>query len=88
VTDSSNRITLTMNGEHAQNGIALEVVKIHAVAEHEQTALFTGAPLPLDQLMERQAVHGPQRLAAFADSEWQADDESERFLEAIFAEND
>lgn len=66
----------------------LEVVEIHAVAEYEQTALFTGAPLPLGQLMERQAVHGPQGLAAFADPEWEADDESERFLEAIFAEND
>jgi len=66
----------------------LDVVEIHPVAEYEQTALFTGAPLPLEQLMERQAIRGPQGLAAFADPEWEPDDESERFLEAIFAENE
>jgi hypothetical protein len=31
---------------------------------------------------------GPQRLAAFADPEWELDEESERFLEANFAESD
>jgi hypothetical protein len=50
--------------------------------------LFTGAPVPLCRLMERQGLHSPQGLSAFTDPEWESDDQSERFLEAIFADSD
>ena len=67
---------------------SLDVAEIHPVAVYEQTALFTGVPVPIDELMARQAIGSPQGLAAFADPEWEFDEESERFLEAIFAETD
>jgi len=67
---------------------SLDVAEIHPVAVYEQTALFTGLPVPIDELMERQAIGSPQGLAAFADPEWELDEESERFLEAIFAKTD
>ena len=66
----------------------LDVAEIHPVAVYEQTALFTGLPVPINELMARQAIGSPQGLAAFADPEWEFDEESERFLEAIFAETD
>lgn len=56
--------------------------------EHAPTALFSMAPVPVDDLMKQQGIRGPQGLAAFADPEWESDVESERFLEAIFAESD
>jgi hypothetical protein len=71
-----------------------EVARKHGPAERPQTAgqaatvLFTMAPVPLDELMKQQGIGGPQGLAAFADPEWELDVESERFLEAIFAESD
>ena len=58
------------------------------MAVYEQTALFTGLPVPIDELMARQAIGSPQGLAAFADPEWEPGEESDRFLEAIFAESD
>jgi len=66
----------------------LDVAEIHPVAVYEQTALFTGLPVPIDELMARQAIGSPQGLAAFADPEWEPGEESDRFLEAIFAESD
>jgi hypothetical protein len=66
----------------ARSGV-LDVVEIHAVPEYEQTALFTGEPLPLSELMERQGVRGPQGLAALADPEWEENEESDLFLEAL-----
>lgn len=63
-----------------------EVAEIHAVPEYEQTSLFTGAPLPLAELMRRQGVRKPQGLAAFADPEWEDDEGSALFLEALLDE--
>lgn len=56
-------------------------------AERAATAPFTATPVPIDALMKRQGISGPQGLATFADPEWEFDDESERFLEAIFTES-
>jgi hypothetical protein len=55
--------------------------------ERAATALFTATPVPIDELMKRQGIGGPQGLAAIVDPEWELDAESERFLEAIFAES-
>ena len=85
MTDSDNRITSGPKGDGAREHIS---AKIYPVAAHEQGALFTGLPVPIDELMKRQGINGPQGLAAFADPEWELDQESERFLEAIFAESD
>jgi hypothetical protein len=57
-------------------------------AGHLPAALFTKFPVPIHALMKRQGIGGPQGLAAFADPEWELDEESRRFLEAIFAESD
>jgi len=67
---------------------SLDVAEIHPVVEYEQTALFTGSPVPLAELMTQQAVQGPQGLRALSDPDWELDDQSEQFLEAIFAEID
>ena len=85
MTDADNRITSGPKGDGAREHIS---AKIYPVAAHEQGALFTGLPVPIDELMKRQGINGPQGLAAFADPEWELDQESERFLEAIFAESD
>ena len=85
MTDADNRITPGPKGEGAREHIS---VKIHPEAAHEQRPLFTEQPVPIDELMKRQGIDGPQGLAAFADPEWELDEESERFLEAIFAESD
>jgi hypothetical protein len=66
----------------------LEIDEIHLVPEHEQTSLFTGAPVPLDKLMSSQHVERPQGLMALADPEWPDDEESDRFLEAILSDGD
>jgi len=44
--------------------------------------------VPIDELMNRQGIPGPQGWAAFADQEWELDEQSERFIEAIFADSD
>lgn len=67
---------------------SLDVVEIHPVAVYEQTALFTGLPVPITDLMARQSIDSPQGLAAVADPDWELDEESDRFLEAIFAKSD
>lgn len=64
------------------------MAKSRQTAENAPTALCTGAPVPIDELMKQLGIGGPQGLAAFADPEWEFDVESERFLEAIFAESD
>ena len=51
-------------------------------------AVFTKSPVSIGELMKRQGISGPQGLVAFADPEWELDEESRRFLEAIFAESD
>ena len=51
-------------------------------------AVFTKSPVPIGELMKRQGISGPQGLAAFADPEWELDEESQRFLEASFAERE
>ena len=38
----------------------LDVAEIHADAVYEQTALFTGLPLPIEELMAGQTIGGPQ----------------------------
>jgi len=63
---------------------SLELQAIYAIPQYEQTSLFTGEPLPLDELLLGQKVFGPQGLEVLADPEWEDDEESERFLEAIF----
>jgi len=85
MTDTDHMFSPTLKGEGVRDGIS---AKIHPVAAHEQEALFTELPVPIDELMKRQGIAGPQGLAAFADPEWELDEESERFLEAIFAESD
>lgn len=68
---------------------SLELEEIQAVPQYEQTSLFTREPVPLEELLRRQGVLAPQGLRFVADPEWQDNDESERFLEAIFgAEGD
>ena len=66
----------------------LDVIEIHGMAEYEQTSLFTGAPVPLETLMQQQHFTSPQGLTAYADPEWEADEQSERFLEFIFADSE
>jgi len=56
--------------------------------DHALTALFTATPVPIGELMKQQGIGGPQGLAVFADPEWEANEESKRFLRAIFAESD
>ncbi len=63
---------------------SLELEEIQAVPQYEQTSLFTGEPVPLDELLARQEIIAPQGLKALADPEWEDNEESERFLEAIF----
>jgi hypothetical protein len=58
-------------------------VRRDAVPEFEQTSLFTGAPLALTELMRLQGVRGPQGLAALADPEWEDNEQSDLFLEAL-----
>jgi hypothetical protein len=62
---------------------SLEFTETHAVPEFEQTELFTGESVPLDELMRQQGVHQPQGLAAFADPEWVDGEESDLFLAAL-----
>jgi hypothetical protein len=57
-------------------------------AEHVPAAMFTKSPLPIGELMKQQGISGPQGLAAFADPEWEFDEDSWRFLAAIFAESE
>ena len=57
-------------------------------AGHVPAAIFTKFPVPIHELIKRQGISGPQGLAGFADPEWELDEESQRFLEAIFAESD
>jgi hypothetical protein len=61
----------------------LDIEEIHAVPEHEQTSLFTHETVTLEELLTRQAVGAPQGLEVLADPEWEDNEESERFLEAI-----
>jgi hypothetical protein len=61
----------------------LEIIEIHGVPEHEQTSLFTSAPLPVSELMDLQGVQGPQGLRALTDPEWVDNEESDLFLEAL-----
>lgn len=82
-TDSS--ITPIPKSEDARKRVPAES---RQTADHAPTTLFTGTPVPIDELMKRQGIGGPQGLAAIADPEWELDVESERFLEAIFAESD
>lgn len=63
---------------------SLELTEIHAVAEYEQTELFTAAPVPLRDLMEQQGMGRPQGLNTFADPEWHEGKESDLFLQAVF----
>ena len=53
-----------------------------------RSGLFTRRPVPLEQLMESQGIHGLQGFSTFTDPEWESDDQSQRFLEAIFADVD
>ncbi len=85
MTNVDSRIKLTLGGERVKEDTSAD---IHPVAVYEQAPLYTGQPLPIVELMARQAIDGPQGLAPFADPEWELDGESERFLEAIFAESD
>lgn len=80
-----NWIMPSPEGEGAREAIS---AKIHPVAAHEQGALFTALQVPMDELMKRQGIRGPQGLAALADPEWDLDEKSERFLAAIFTESD
>lgn len=57
-------------------------------AEHVPAALSTKSPVPIGELMKQQGVSGPQGIAALADPEWELNEESQRFLEAIFAESE
>ena len=57
-------------------------------AGHVPATMFTKFPVPIHELIKRQGISGPQGLAGFADPEWELDEESQRFLEAIFAESD
>jgi len=82
-TDSS--ITPVPESEDAKKRVSAES---RQKAEYAPTALFTATPVPIDELMKRQGIGGPQGLATFADPEWELDEESDRFLEAIFAESD
>lgn len=85
MTDADNKIALTPEDERTTEGTSTE---IPSVALGGQTVLFTGPPVPMDELMKRQGIDGPQGLAAFVDPEWELDEESERFLDVIFAETD
>jgi hypothetical protein len=82
-TDSS--ITPIPKSEDAKTRVSGES---RQTAEHAPNTVFTGTPVPIDELMKRQGIGGPQGLAACADPEWEPDGGSERFLEAIFSEND
>lgn len=63
---------------------SMSIDEVHAVPEHERTSLFTREPVPLEELLTRQAVGAPQGLSVLQDPEWEDSEESERFLEAIF----
>jgi len=85
MNDIDHQLMHTAKGDVAGQGIS---AKARQAAAHAQGPLFTGLPVPIDELMERQGIGGPQGLAALTDPEWELDDKSERFLEAIFAESD
>lgn len=69
----------------ARTGL-LNVEEVHAVPEFEQTSLFTGAPLAVEELIKQQHVRGPQGLTTFVDPEWEDDEESALFLEALLGD--
>ena len=64
----------------------LDLRAIHAAPAFEQTELFTGTQIPLHDLMEQQGIRNPQGLRAFSDPEWEAGEESDLFLHAVFGE--
>ena len=64
----------------------LELTAIRAVPAFEQTDLFTGAPVSLPELMEQQGIRTPQGLGVFSDPEWEAGEESDLFMQAVFGE--
>lgn len=85
MAETNSSMTPIPKSEDARKRVPAES---RQTADHAPTPLFTGTPVPIDELMKRQGIGGPQGLAAIADPEWELDVESERFLEAIFAESD
>lgn len=71
----------------SSRGGSLDIEEIHSVPAYEQTSLFTGTPISLQQLMNAQHVERPQGLSTLADPEWQDDEESDRFIEAILSDD-
>jgi hypothetical protein len=64
----------------------LQLEKIRALPEPEQTQLFTGRVVPLEALKEEQGITRPQGISAFVDPSWEDTEESEDFLRALLDE--
>jgi hypothetical protein len=62
----------------------LEIHEIQPVLDYEQTSFFAVDRLPVDVLAERQGVPQPQGLDSLADPEWEDNEESRRYLDALF----
>ncbi len=64
----------------------LRIDWLEEVVEHEQDALFTIEPVPVEQLRAEQHIAGPQSLAGLVDDEWQDDEQGRRYLEAVLGD--
>lgn len=62
---------------------SLELEKIRAVNEFEQTELFTGPAVPLGELIEQQGVDGAQGISSLVDPDWAPGHDYDLFLEAL-----
>lgn len=63
---------------------SMRVETIEPVVHGRQTELFTPERVPLDLLLERQAIDSPQGLDALEGDAWVGDDADERYLAAMF----
>lgn len=61
----------------------MSLAEVHPIERHEQTPLFTFERVPLDELIARQGVTGPQGLPSLLGEEPVDDDELDAFLDSV-----
>src|SRR5690606_17830624 len=54
----------------------------------EQTQLFTHEPGPINQLLVRRGIAGPQGLDALSSDEWVGDEADEAYIAALFEDDE
>jgi hypothetical protein len=60
-----------------------EIEQLEELEEFSQTELFTVERVPLEALVREKRLHGAQGWDAFADPNWEDDESSEAYLEAL-----